>query len=210
MAEHSLLKPKKHRELTQEAFDKLLCALHADRTLAAEQYEHIRQALLTFFAFRGATNALELADETINRVAWRLHEGAEIFVQNPVSYFYGFARNIWREVKAQPIILESWEETPPPHQPHLPDPHELLLEAEDRRAFERRLQCLEHCLQTLSVPDRELMVEYYQGSGGLKIENRQELAARFGITHKTLRNKTSKLRRELAECVQDCLAPRSQ
>lgn len=205
MAEHSLLKSKKYRDLTQEAFDQLLLALHPDRTLAAEKYEHIRQALLTFFTFRGAPNAWELTDETINRVAWRLSEGAEIFIENPLGYFYGFARNVWREVAAQKITLESLDETPLSDKHRMPDPHEVLLQTEERHAFERRLYCLEQCLQKLSVGDRELMIEYYQGTGSIKLENRQELTVRFGITHKTLRNKTSTLRRVLAVCVRDCL-----
>jgi DNA-directed RNA polymerase specialized sigma24 family protein len=67
------------------------------------------------------------------------------------------------------------------------------------------LTCLEHCLQKLPPPDRDLLLAYYQGTGSAKIENRQQLAARFGISLKTLRNKTSRLRSDLALCVRNCL-----
>jgi DNA-directed RNA polymerase specialized sigma24 family protein len=208
MIHSSSPKTKLRRELTAQAFEQLLSALHADRTKAAETYEHIRQALITFFTYRGAADPLELADETFNRVAGRLQEGAEIFAQNPLSYFYGFARNIWRERLAHPVTTEALEDAR--LSPHTADPHELLVQAEERCAFERRLHCLEICLQKLAAPDRELLIAYYQGTGSAKIENRQDLANRFRITLKTLRNKTSKLRSGLVECVRRCLGARDK
>ncbi len=198
-------KARKHRVLTQAAFDRLLAHLHEDRASAAEQYEHLRHALITFFAFRGAVDAGELADETINRVAGRLSEGAAVFTGEPASYFFGVARNVWREVLARPVMIESLDEVMPPRHSLTPDAHELLLEAERRAASEQRLACLEKCLQWLTPQERELIIEYYQGTGGEKIENRQALAARFGISLKTLRNKTTLLRNSIADGVRDCM-----
>jgi RNA polymerase sigma factor (sigma-70 family) len=198
-------KTRKHRVLTQAAFDQLLAHLHEDRASAAEKYEHLRQALITFFAFRGATDAGELADETINRVAGRLTEGAAVFTGDPASYFFGVARNVWREMLARPVKLEALDETLPPGAGSTPDPHTLLLETEHRAASERRLGCLEKCLQGLPPQDREMIVEYYQGTGGEKIESRQALADRFGISLKTLRNKTTLLRTRISDCLRACL-----
>lgn len=193
------------RELTPETFERLLVALHPDRHMAAEQYEQIRQALIVFFTFRGAPDPLELTDETINRVARRLAEGKEIFTQQPRSYFYGVARNVWREVIAQPVSTQSLDDSLLPDKQRSPDPHEMLLQLEEQQDIEQRLLCLETCLQKLPEKDRDLMLAYYQGTGSAKIENRQEIAAQFGISLKTLRNKTSRLRGELAICVRYCL-----
>ena len=198
-------KTRKHRVLTQAAFDRLLDHLHEDRASAAEKYEHLRQALITFFAFRGATDASELTDETINRVAGRLSEGAAVFTGESASYFFGVARNVWRETLARPVKFEALDDTLPPATGSTPDPHTLLVEAEQRAASERRLVCLEKCLHRLSPQDREMIVEYYQGTGGEKIESRLALAERFGISLKTLRNKTTLLRNRISDCVRDCL-----
>lgn len=82
---------KKEWVLTREAFDKLLACLDRDRERAAEKYEEIRNALITFFEHRGCLSPQEYADETINRVARRLSEGKEIYANNAASYFYGVA-----------------------------------------------------------------------------------------------------------------------
>ena len=196
---------KKHRGLTPDAFERLLAALAPERQAAGEQYEHIRAALVLFFTFRGASDPHELTDETINRAAGRLQEGALLSAQNHVSYFYGIARNVWREVRARPLVLEPLEASLPLRHMTSPTPQEVLEQAARDRDAEQRLQCLGRCLQALPTPDRELLLAYYQGAGSAKIENRQELAAHFNISMKTLRNKTSKLRVGLAGCVQNCL-----
>ena len=49
MDDGSFPKTKKHTQLTQEKFDQLLFALNPDRMAAAEMYEHLRWALITFF-----------------------------------------------------------------------------------------------------------------------------------------------------------------
>ncbi|MBS1811743.1 MAG: hypothetical protein JST84_26515 [Acidobacteria bacterium] len=192
---------KKYRGLTPENFERLLSMLGADRAVAGEQYEQIRQSLVLFFTFRGATDPSELADETFNRVAGRIDNGVAITTQNVISYFYGVARNIWREVLARPLNTETLDEALLSEKNVTPTPHELLETEASEREYLQRLQCLELCLQKLPAKDRKLLLAYYQGTGSAKIENRQELAAQFNISLKTLRNKTSKLRGDIAECV---------
>lgn len=202
-------KPRKRQGLTPESFEHLLNSLADDRDVAAEKYEQLRQALIAFFAFRGAAGAHELADETFNRVAGRLEEGAVIFARDPASYFFGVARNVWREDLARPDRTEQLDEHLPTVRALAPDPHSLLEEARQQREEERRLVCLRRCLDQMTPQERELIIEYYQGTGGAKIENRQLLADRFGISLKTLRNKTTLLRARLATSVAACLASKS-
>ena len=206
MDDGSLPKTKKHSQLTQEKFDQLLFALNPDRMAAAEMYEHIRWALITFFSCRGAANPDELTDETFNRVASRLSDGAEIFAHNPTSYFYGFARNIWREMLAKPTKLQQLDERLPHEKNLTPNPHELMEQAHERITFEQRLTHLNRCLEGLPVKDRDLLIEYYQEAGAGKIEHRQALATRFGISLKTLRNKTTLLRGKLTHCMKKSLS----
>jgi RNA polymerase sigma factor (sigma-70 family) len=201
-------KSGKRRELTRESFDCLLTALAADRAEAAEKYQHIHQALIVFFAIRGASDPPDLADETINRVAGRLSQGAEIFTSDPASYFFGVARNVWREALAQPVRDLPLDEMNPADRRLTSDPDEMLAQAEQQREVERRIECLNQCLGKLPLKDRELIIGYYQGAGGAKIENRQALAERHGISPKTLRNKTTLLRARITDCVSNCLASR--
>lgn len=201
----SLPKAKKHSQLTQEKFDKLLFVLDSDRTIAGERYEHLRQAMIAFFSFRGASDPEELADETMNRVASRLHDGAEIFSNNPASYFYGFARNIWNETVKKKNTLQPLDETFSNQRSSALNPHEMLEQQLEQRDIEIRRVHLNHCLKGLSEKDRELLIEYYQDTGAARIDNRQALAERFSISPKTLRNKTVLLRGKLMDFVRKAL-----
>lgn len=193
----------KTRGLTPEQFDKLLGCLAPDREAAAEQYEQLRRALVTFFEFRGALCPLDEADEVIDRVARRLGEGREIFTANPRNYFYAVARNVWRERRASPVSEVELETAPLPSSDRTP--LEILEEAEAESVRARRLSCLQSCLQKFAAAERALIVGYYEGSGGDKIRNRQLLAEQLGITVSTLRVRACRLRERLDASVKLCL-----
>src|SRR5205085_10553550 len=82
--------------LTQEAFDRLLSCLAAERESAGEKYLEIRRNLIRFFEWRGCPSPEDHADETVNRVAKRLSEGEEI--SNIAGYFIGVARLLVLEI----------------------------------------------------------------------------------------------------------------
>ena len=193
---------KKYQVLTQVALDGLLSVLSADRAEAAEKYEHLRQALITYFTFQGAADPSAYADETFNRVAGRLAEGIEIV--NPAHYFFGVARNVWREAQARPHHVVFLDDVEPRVEQRAPDPHELLQQTARRDNEEQRLACLECCLQKLAGPERELLQGYFEDAGRTKIEQRRALAARLGLAPKTLRNKVSLLRAQMAACIIRC------
>lgn len=195
---------KKNWELTREAFQGLLARLDPDPLRAGQQYEHIRRSLVTFFECRGSRSAEDHADETINRVARRLAEGKEMYVANPASYFYGVARNIlkeeWEKAKQMPAELDTL-----PAIKHLSDDASRVLERElERRRGDRRLECLEHCLQKLTNSDRDLILEYYRGDTNVKIENRKTLSERLGVGLNALRIRALRIRERLESCVKDC------
>lgn len=186
--------PRRKWTLTQEAFDKLLAALGPERERAARTYLEIRERLVRFFEWRGAPLPEEHADETFNRLAKRLASGEEIL--NPMSYCLGVARMLLLEInkermKEQQALSEMATS-------------QALHEAVDDRA-EARIECLKRCLETLSPDNRELIIQYYQGEKGGKIENRKRLVERLGIPVNTLRMRALRLRERLQTCVEDCL-----
>jgi|SoiMethySBSTD1v2_1073268.scaffolds.fasta_scaffold618122_2 RNA polymerase sigma factor (sigma-70 family) len=195
--------------LTPESFDSLLTFLGPDRESAGEAYLDLRRALFIFFAARGVASPGEMADETINRVARRLGEGAQITAENPSSYVYAVARNVWRESLANPNPLISLSENDVPA--IIPvTPHDLMINARERIESEAKYECLEKCLDQLNSGERELIIAYYRFNGGEKIENRKRLATDLGLTGNTLRQKVARLKSRLAGCINGCQKSRSQ
>lgn len=198
---------KKHSGLTQTSFDSLLSCLGPDRENAAQLYLELRQALFTYFAMRGATVPDELADETIDRGARRLSEGQTIFSSSTTNYFYGVARNVWRESLVKGNVVSQLPDAPS-HLISETTPHDVVVESLDAREYERRLTCLQKCLAQFSTEDRELLIGYYRDSGGAKIENRKALAEHLGLSLDSLRHKLARLRSKLGSSVNQCMKTR--
>ena len=175
-------------------FDELLDWLHPDREQAGRKYEDIRRRLIRIFIHRGCLSAEDLADETINRVARKVREVRANFnpSDDPALYFYGVARNVYREyLKRRP------EPAPPPPEDETPE--------DETPEYE----CLEKCLSHLGPRNRELILEYYEDEEGAKIERRKKLAERFGLALNALRIRAHRIRLELKRCVLECLKERS-
>jgi DNA-directed RNA polymerase specialized sigma24 family protein len=180
--------------LTQEAFDKLLLALGDNRDNGGQRYLEIRGHLTRFFEWRGCSFPEDHADETLNRIAKKVAEGEEIL--NPSAYAMGVARLLLLEIlKGRQREQAALNEIGPPS--------DVYVESDD---VESRLKCLNSCLQSLSAGNRELILQYYQGEKGEKIQNRKKLIERLGIPVNTLRMRALRLRERLQQCVEECLA----
>jgi DNA-directed RNA polymerase specialized sigma24 family protein len=179
--------------LTQEAFDRLLVALGGDRDSAAQKYLEIRSNLVRFFEWRGCSFPEDHADETINRIAKRVAEGEEIL--NYSGYAVGVARLLLLEInkgrQREQLALAEIGQT-----------SEIYEEQDDG---EHRLVCLRSCLETLTTDNRALILQYYQGEKGEKIQNRKKLMDRLGIPVNTLRMRALRLREKLQSCVEECV-----
>jgi DNA-directed RNA polymerase specialized sigma24 family protein len=180
--------------LTQEAFDRLLVALGGDRDSAAQKYLEIRSNLVRLFEWRGCSFPEDHADETINRIAKRVAEGEEIL--NYSGYAVGVARLLLLEInkgrqREQLALAEIGQAS------------EVYEEHDDG---EHRLVCLRSCLETLTTDNRALILQYYQGEKGEKIQNRKKLMDRLGIPVNTLRMRALRLREKLQSCVEECTA----
>jgi DNA-directed RNA polymerase specialized sigma24 family protein len=178
--------------LTQQAFDRFLACIDADRERAGQKYETLRCKLVKFFEWRAcAVAAVDLTDETLNRVACRISQGE--IVRDISNYAYGVARMIYLEKMKELKREEAARENVPTET----DP-------EDPRATER-LECFENCLQKLSDENRKLIVAYYQEQRRAKIKLRKELAERLGIQLNALRIRAHRIRTKLEDCVMNCL-----
>jgi len=185
--------PRPKWTLTQEAFDRLLGCLGEDRERAGEQYLEIRGKLIRFFQWRGCPFPEDHADETVNRVAKRVSEGEKIL--NPMAYFIGVSRLLVLEIlKARAKESQALNEMATSN-----------VEYVDYSDSEARIECLRKCLAGLSSDSREVIIQYYQGDKGEKIENRKKLTERLGVSVNTLRMRTLRLREKLQSCVEGCV-----
>ena len=187
--------------VTPEAFEALLHSFASDRDHAGRLYETLRRKLLEFFEARGSHTPDEHADETFDRVMRRITEGEKI--ENPAGYCYGVARFVWKEasrnrarepVEFDETILSST----------VVDGDSAESDAA-RQVVEKRLDCLEKCLDHLADETRDFISEYYKEENGVKIEQRRLLAERLSTTLNALRLRASRLRRELAKCTDRCV-----
>lgn len=179
--------------LTKEGFDRFLGSLDSDREKAGRIYETLHAKLISFFDWRNCPFPEEHADEVINRLIKKLDNGNEI--RDPSTYIFGIARmflhEIERNTEKQRVALSQV-------QSH----YEIEIESEE---VALRANCLNECLASLSERNRELIVQYYDGDGSLKIRRRKELALRLGLQLNALRIRACRLREKLEECMGRCL-----
>ena len=140
--------------LTPEAFSTLLDAFDSDRERAAEKYEQLRHTLIRFFEWRSAPFPDEHADETFDRVSRKI--GDLPHIDNIGGYCYEVARLVCLEALkggGRKFVSLDAAGAPTPVAPVV----------EDSTDQERRLACLDDCLQALPSDRRELILEYLPG-----------------------------------------------
>ncbi|MDX6614502.1 MAG: hypothetical protein QOD75_3688 [Blastocatellia bacterium] len=177
---------KKEWEISQDAFDRLLNWLDADRDNAGRKYEMIRQRLIKILACRGCAEADDLADETINRVTRKLAAITESYTGDPTVYFYGVAQKVYLEY----LRRNRPKPGPPPV---------------DTPADEAEYECLDRCLNGLPGDNRRLVLEYYEDVKRAKIDHRRKMAEQLGIAVNALRIRAHRIRVQLQKCVVGCL-----
>ena len=188
------IRPKSEWVLTQAAFDCFLAALDRDREKAGEKYEYIRLKLLKYFQWCGSDVPDIDADETINRVTRRIHEGQDVYNLN--GYIYGVAKLVQAESLKRRNRRRALDEG------SIIELSSIDIEVE----LANYQECLERCLGSLNEEDREVITEYYRYKKIEKINCRKRLAARLGISLNTLRVKMHRQRMNLEACVEKCLA----
>jgi DNA-directed RNA polymerase specialized sigma24 family protein len=198
---------KKYRALTQAAFHQLLnwfSEENGDQDSGGQKYEEMRQKLISYFDRRNCRSPEDLADKTLNRVAQKLNEKRSITNVTPAQFCFIKAREVlheyWRSPEQKEIAMEDMlNEAPDQHTFLAPNPKS---EQEDQ---EKRMDCLERCLQNLKRQDHDLIIKYYYGEERVKIANRQKLAKDLGISSKTLVVRALRIRKRLEDCVRKCV-----
>lgn len=184
--------PRRKWVLTQDAFDRLLASLGEDRESAGERYVEIRSNLIRFFEWRGSPFPEDYADETINRIAKRISESEEI--RNPDSYYLGVARMLLLELNREHVKQQK----------ALTELTSSMITSCQSDESEAHIDCLRSCLEHLSAENRELILKYYNGEKGAKIDSRKKLAEQFGVSINTLRMRALRIRESLQRCVENC------
>lgn len=178
------------REVTQESFSNFLAWLGPEAESAGEEYERLRFRLCTFFAQRRCRFPEELADETINRVILKLGEER---IENRLAYFYGVAKNVYRESLRREQRHVDIDEVPLAARP---------VEDEEPSVS---VECLDKCLAELPDESRSLILEYFSEAKAAKIELHRRISESFELTQTALRMRVMRIKRKLTVCVRECM-----
>jgi RNA polymerase sigma factor (sigma-70 family) len=189
--------------MTQEVFVTLLKRLHPDREQAGIIYENLRTRLMRYFELQGCPYGEECADDTMQRVARRLSEGADFTTENPYSFFQGVARNVLLEYWKSRRV-DSLDDLQPAYFPAV-DPKEQEERHSKVAAEELALECMQECLQALPPESRQIFIEYHQEQKRERIDGRLQIAKQLGIDITALRNRVTRLRDRLEKCIDDCI-----
>jgi RNA polymerase sigma factor (sigma-70 family) len=194
--------------LTEDALTRLLTQLDPDRERAAEKYEAIRGKLMNFFKWRGCLQFAEYADRTIDLVARKITEGAEIQPRSPSAFFYGVAvillKEHWRKTAKEQTLTSQTESRNTSD-----DPEKIREQAETVQEKETRLACLSRCLGELPPDSVSLIKQYYTEGEVLDKEQRKQIAQRLNLSATALRSRAFRVRGELERCVKKCLESRN-
>jgi DNA-directed RNA polymerase specialized sigma24 family protein len=177
---------------SMDDFERFLTWLNPDREQAGQKYEDIRRKLIRFFICRGCgVDSEELTDETIDRVVKKIQNIADSYVGDPLLYCVGVARNVFREWLEKQLRIRSLRPPPP---------------ADSTEEKEQLDLCLQRCMKELTFENQDLILKYYTGDKKEKIENRKQLAEKFKIAPNALRIRAHRIRTQLRNCVEKCLA----
>jgi len=175
--------------LTEESFNALLDWLDPDRDAAGRKYEVIRTGLIRIFVSRGFSDAEDLADEVVNRVANKLPTFRDNYVGVPARYFHGVARNLLLEAMRRKEVVADLSLLPHQHQAST-----VTAESE----------CLDECLKQLAENKRELILDYHLYTGHDKISHHQQMADELALSPGALRCQAHHIRVKLQKCVSNC------
>lgn len=178
--------------LTKDSLDALLEWLDPDREKAGQQYEVIRGGLIRIFVSHGLADAEHYADETVDRVVKRLPDIREGYIDAPVRYFFGVARNIVREADRRKEFAMDL----------LPQCFPL------KPGDSAMIDCLKRCLKVLPLEKQHLILDYHLYDGRDKIRHHREMASELSITVGALRTRAHHIRVGLESCILACVDPK--
>ena len=175
--------------MNRDAFEYFLAMLSTDAEEAARRYSVLHAKFTGFFRLKGMADPGSAADETLDRAALNISEGA--IVPDAEKYCWGIARNLAKE-KFRQQMRES----------------KAIQEFVERISntsldlVERIYQVLRPCFEQLSTGDQQLLLSYCKDiRGRQRAEHRRLLAEMLQLSVSALRIKVTRLRDKLTECV---------
>ena len=167
--------------LTTESFELLLKQLHADRDEAARRYVALYDKLERYFEWRGSNMSGSYADETMNRIARRIEQGATI------TNFHGFMFGVARRVAIEALKEREKEQKLLSHLSHAEPNHPCVHR-------EYLMSRLEAGLLMMPATGRRLLLAYYATGDDKNMKLRRELAQREGFSLNALRVRVHRLK----------------
>ena len=187
--------------IPSEGFEEILAWLDTDRDVAAKIYLQLWEDLKNILRWKGCNDPEGLTDEVFDRVAIKVNDVRPTYRGDPRLYFRAVANNVFREYLKQIKMRVSLD-------------HVDLQQANASDGFvderEDLEECLQLCLQKLSVENRELILGYYAKEKQAKIDHRSAMARQLGTSVQTLRVRVFRIRATLEECIQRCLNRRGK
>lgn len=172
-----------------EDFTRFIKHLSTDPDEAGRRYVLLRQNLVAFFSRHRISDPDAAADETLDRAAMKIAEGAVVPEIKP--YCLGIARY---------IVKERVRKDDRERNVNREFAKEILDQSSEQVEWIYRV--LLPCFQQLTKDERELLVEYCQVMHGReRAEHRRKLAEKRSTTLLGLRMKVTRIRTRLAECV---------
>lgn len=178
------------KSLTSESFKKLLAALSDNEAEAEKKYRNLREMLGRFFRLKGISDGDEAVDETIDRIVKKIEQ--ETLIEDLRNFTFGVAKFVALEMvrrdQARARAADSFhlKNSPP-----------------DSFGERDLVEHLRGCFDELYPRERLLLVKYFEDLPPDELhENRIQLAKRESLTLNALRNRISRLRSRLEECLQ--------
>ncbi|MFL6255020.1 MAG: RNA polymerase sigma factor [Pyrinomonadaceae bacterium] len=168
----------------QTVLDKLFQLLEPDSRSIEEGFRQCRFKLVKFFAWRYCEDPDNLADETVSRLLKNVRDGQVISADNPYSYVYAIAVNVFKEyLRAKKKGAAQTD----------------LSEARDVVIQQEADDCKRQCFEQLPSEKRELLERYYQDD-----DSREDIAKEQGLSLNALRLKVHRIKQGLKRCREDC------
>ncbi len=175
--------------LTSESLTKLLSTLSSDETAAAIAYTKLRDALVRYFQIKGILEADEAADETIDRLANKINQNNQI--EDLTKYAFGVAKNVFLE-KLRLTQIRT----------RATDGYYLKNVKHQNFGETDHLEPLRKCFKSLYEDEQKLLLSYFEDLPADELfENRRQLAERERVSINVLRNRVSRLRKHLEDCL---------
>ena len=142
---------------------------------------------MSFFAWGGRRDSRSLRGRDAGPLANPQDDG--VAVEDVPRFARGVARMVlrehWRRPDGRRVPLDELASAP-------------AMDAADDDILAR---CLDRCLDELAPDGRGLILEYYGGEGGSRIDRRKRMAQALGASENALRSRAQRLRDQLERCI---------